>query len=184
MVKNSYFYLKKKMALHNRSKGNVLLVVIIIAALMALGLSLAFQPLRVQKMRQKEDLLIYRGEHLAKGIRAFYFRFGHFPRDLEDLIEVEPRLVRQVYQDPMTESGEWELMYLGKDNLSSAHRLKEQYLPSGQQNTHKSSLMSHGRQIIGIRSKSTETGYREYQESRIYNDWLFSAMAGRRKRSR
>ena len=162
-------------------RGHVLLVVIILTILMALSLSMAFRPLRMQLLRQKETQLIYRGEHLAKGIRGYYFRYGRFPHDLEELLGADPRLVRQIYKDPMTESGEWELVYLGKESLSTVQKLQEDLFPGGGEKFNSQALLAHGQQIIGIRSKSTETGYKTYQYSQIHNDWFFNALQGMRR---
>jgi len=167
-----------------KARGNILLLAIILATIMSLVLTLAFQPMRVRAMRQKESLLIYRGEHLAQGIRDFYFRFGRFPFELDELTDVEPRVVRKLYRDPMTKSGAWELVFLGQQHRSSLDRLREQATGQGRtidpvrQSRFRNSLSGLGKQIIGIRSTSNETGYREYQESRIYSDWFFNAMAG------
>lgn len=61
--------------------------------------------------REKEEELIYRGLQYAEGIRLYQRRFGQLPTSLEQLIEVEPRCMRQLYEDPMTENGEWGLLF-------------------------------------------------------------------------
>lgn len=61
--------------------------------------------------REKEEELIFRGFQYAEGIRLFQRRFGRLPVQLQELIEVEPRCMRQLFDDPMTESGEWGLLF-------------------------------------------------------------------------
>ncbi len=57
--------------------------------------------------RDKEEELISRGFQYAEGIRVFLRRFGRLPNRLEELIEVEPRSIRQLWKDPMTDDGAW-----------------------------------------------------------------------------
>lgn len=61
--------------------------------------------------REREEELIFRGLQYAEGIRLFQRRFGRLPVQLQELIEVEPRCMRQLYEDPMTDNGEWGLLF-------------------------------------------------------------------------
>lgn len=161
--------------------GYTLLLAIIFTIILSLALAVAIRPIRVISQRQKEDLLVYRGEHIARGIRDFYFRFGRFPFELEELLDVEPRLVRKIYKDPMTESGQWQLIYLGQENRSSLEYLKEEFLKKKKKKPRIDQKSGVGQQIIGIKSTSEETGFKEYQGSRVYSDWFFNALSGSRK---
>jgi type II secretory pathway pseudopilin PulG len=60
--------------------------------------------------RDKEEELIFRGLQYAEAIRRFKDRFQRDPVRLEELIEVEPRSIRRLWKDPMTESGKWSLI--------------------------------------------------------------------------
>lgn len=164
----------------------MLLVAIALTSIMVLALSMAFQPLVTRSQRMKERELIYRGQHLAEGIRRFYFKFRRFPFELDELVESEPRMVRKLYADPMTPSGEWDLIYLtsqdrlGVKGLGAALTGNDDEASSGDQTGlagQADSLFSiKTKQIVGVRSKSRETGFRVYQESQIYADWTFSAL--------
>ena len=57
--------------------------------------------------RDKEEELISRGFQYAEAIRVFQQRFGRLPNRLEELIKVKPRSIRQLWKDPMTDSGAW-----------------------------------------------------------------------------
>jgi type II secretory pathway pseudopilin PulG len=57
--------------------------------------------------RDKEEELISRGFQYAEAIRVFLRRFGRLPNRLEELIEIEPRSIRQLWKDPMTDDGAW-----------------------------------------------------------------------------
>ena len=60
--------------------------------------------------RDKEEELIFRGLQYAEGIRLFKNRFERDPVRLEELIEVQPRTIRQLWKDPMTDDGKWALI--------------------------------------------------------------------------
>jgi len=62
--------------------------------------------------REKEEELIFRGLQYAEAIRVFNIRFQRPPIRLEELIEVEPRSIRRLWKDPMTENGKWALIPL------------------------------------------------------------------------
>jgi len=60
--------------------------------------------------RDKEEELIFRGLQYAEAIRLFKNRFERDPVRLEELIEVQPRTIRKLWKDPMTEDGKWGLI--------------------------------------------------------------------------
>lgn len=74
-------------------------------------LTAAALPVWSQRMqREKEEELIFRGWQYAEAIRVFQQRHGRLPTRLEELIEIEPRSIRKLWKDPMTEDGEWGLV--------------------------------------------------------------------------
>lgn len=62
--------------------------------------------------RDREEELISRGLQYAEAIRIFQNRFQRPPIRLEELIEVEPRSIRRLWKDPMTDHGKWALIPL------------------------------------------------------------------------
>lgn len=62
--------------------------------------------------RDREEELISRGFQYAEAIRIFQNRFQRPPIRLEELIEVEPRSIRRLWKDPMTDHGKWALIPL------------------------------------------------------------------------
>jgi type II secretory pathway pseudopilin PulG len=60
--------------------------------------------------RDREEETIFRGLQYAEGIRVFHQRFGRYPTTLAELVEVEPRSIRQLWGDPLTEHGEFGLV--------------------------------------------------------------------------
>jgi type II secretory pathway pseudopilin PulG len=93
---------------------NLIALVMIIAVmniLVAAALPLWSQAIR----RDKEEELIFRGLQYAEAIRVFHNRFQRWPTRLEELIEVKPRCIRQLWKDPMTEDGKWQLIFEGRE---------------------------------------------------------------------
>lgn len=63
--------------------------------------------------RDKEAELIFRGLQYAEAIRVFQLRNNRLPTRLEELIEVKPRSIRQLWENPMREDGRWGLIPMG-----------------------------------------------------------------------
>lgn len=63
--------------------------------------------------REKEQELIFRGLQYAEAIRVFQKRVGRFPTRLEELVEIEPRSIRQLWLDPLNDEPEWGLVIAG-----------------------------------------------------------------------
>ena len=66
-----------------------------------------------QIQRDKEAELIFRGLQYAEAIRIFQQRYNRYPTNLKELIEVEPRCIRQLWENPMREDGRWGLIPVG-----------------------------------------------------------------------
>lgn len=183
---------------HQNQRGHLLLVAIVLVTVISIALATVIQPIHTTSVRQKEALLLYRGEHMAAGIRRFYFDKGRFPFDLEELVDTQPRYVRRVYLDPMTEDGEWNLVYLQTgdqesikdlDGLARTLLFGERTEETNSENLEEQEpgqrkprgvFAIRDRQITGVRSKSDAEGFTVRGESRIYADWLFSALPDRK----
>lgn len=96
------------------SEDGYSLVVLIIAVTVLNILVAAMLPLWSTAIkREKEEELIFRGFQYAEAIRVCKqpSRLGTYPTKLEQLIEVKPRCIRQLWKDPMTEDGKWALIF-------------------------------------------------------------------------
>lgn len=67
-----------------------------------------------QTQREREEELIFRGLQYAEGIRRFRVKFGRYPTSLKEMIEVEPRTIRKLWRDPITNSDDWGLIFFGQ----------------------------------------------------------------------
>lgn len=60
--------------------------------------------------RAKEEELIFRGMQYAEALRIYQMRNGALPTKLEQLVEVEPRSIRKLWENPMADDGSWILV--------------------------------------------------------------------------
>jgi type II secretory pathway pseudopilin PulG len=94
------------------SEDGYSLVVLVIAVTVLNILVAAMLPLwSTAIQREKEEELIFRGFQYAEAIRVYRMRYQHPPNRLEELIEVKPRCIRQLWKDPMTEDGKWAIIF-------------------------------------------------------------------------
>jgi|GEM_PF-455277 len=148
--------------------------------------------------RDREAELISRGLQYAEAIRVFQVRFQRLPVRLEELIEVKPRCIRQLWKDPMTEDGEWAVVLQGGPGAPAGNQQgqgppgeqsrpgspssNQPGAPGGQPSTLPQSRGGafgdpDGRvvgPIAGVRSKSTEESLRVFMDNSTYDQWVFT----------
>ena len=148
--------------------------------------------------RQREEELIFRGLQYAEAIRVFQQRFGRYPSRLEELVEVEPRSIRQLWTDPFNEDGGWQLILAqqqrprrntdrsnrGRRNNRQQRRTEELDLNQPQQLTPAGGEELSGATgpdgqrvgpIFGVKSKVPETSLRSFFGKTTYSEWEFTA---------
>ncbi|HSG41102.1 MAG TPA: hypothetical protein VLE27_15800 [Thermoanaerobaculia bacterium] len=88
------------------------LVILVVAITVMNILVAAMLPLWSQAIqREKEEELVFRGFQYAEAIRVFHAKYQRYPNKLEELIEIKPRTIRQLWKDPMTKDGKWGLIF-------------------------------------------------------------------------
>ena len=92
-------------------RGFTLVGMIIVFTVMTVLVSAAMPLWSKMMQRDREEELIFRGLQYAEAIRVFQLRNGRYPLRLEELLTVRPRSIRQLWTDPLTENGEWGLIY-------------------------------------------------------------------------
>jgi type II secretory pathway pseudopilin PulG len=85
-----------------RDAGYTLLALIGIVAAMLIALGAAVPHWKSLADRGKEAELVARGWQYAEAIRVFQGRHGRLPNLLAELVEVEPRSIRKLWNDPVT----------------------------------------------------------------------------------
>jgi hypothetical protein len=124
------------------------------AVVMGLLLLKAAPELSMQVQRENEAELIFRGEAIVVALKLFAAKSGRYPKNLDEVMKVRPRLLRQNYKDPMTREGDWDFI--------------TQVQPGASGNT-------EGLPIVGVRSRSLKDSIHIYQNKTLVRDWVFSA---------
>lgn len=166
-------------------------MVMLIVALTVLNIMIAAMlPLMSTEIqREKEEELIFRGFQYAEAIRLYKIRFGgSYPTKLEQLIEVKPRCLRQLWKDPMTKDGKWGLIFLGQGVPLQNPNPEGQKTPTvdpkdpegpgqdqGGLSTPKQGDVVAVGPIVGVYSKSTKASHLVFYGHERYDEWRFTA---------
>ncbi len=136
-------------------RGFTMALALAMAVVMGLMLMKTAPAVSAEVQRENESELIFRGEAIAAALRIYSAKTGRYPTNLEEVMKVRPRILRQNYQDPMTPGGEWDYI--------------TQVQPGASGN-------KEGLPIVGVRSKSPVNGIHIYQTKELVRDWQFSAV--------
>ncbi len=94
--------------------GFALLLIFAMAAIMGLALYMELPRVAFESQRNKEQLLIERGEQYQRAIQIFFRKFKRYPGTLDELEGTNSiRFLRKRYEDPMTGKREWRLIHVG-----------------------------------------------------------------------
>jgi len=97
-----------------RERGFALLLIFVMAATIAITLYMELPRVAFEAQRNKEALLIERGEQYQRAIQLYVRKFKKYPVKIEDLEETNQiRFLRKRYIDPMTGKSEWRLIHVG-----------------------------------------------------------------------
>ncbi len=114
-------------------------------------------------IREMEQELLFRGRQYVSAIDAFIqANPGRHPESLKDLFE--KKYIRQLYPDPMTEHGEWNLVI----QPATAEQKKLQIISP----TQLPRYLANSR-LVGVCSASTSEAMLEYREKQRYSEWAF-----------
>lgn len=174
-----------------RGEAGYNLVVLVVALTVLSILVAAAMPLWSQAIRRdKEEELISRGLQYAEGIRVFQHRFGRLPVRLEEMVEVEPRCLRKLWKDPMTEDGRWALVFAGAEGVPPPPEVQQDGRPRGRRqqpadpepgdSLDPNAPPEAGQEvavgpIIGVRSRSQEESVLNFLGQTRHDRWIFRA---------
>jgi len=92
--------------------GYALLMVFLMAAIVALMLYQQLPRVAFESEREKEQLLIDRGEQYTRAIQLYYLANNRqWPTSIDDLEKREKRFLRRRYVDPYTGKDEWRIIH-------------------------------------------------------------------------
>jgi len=104
--------------------------------------------------RELEEELIFRGESYANAIKLYRKNTGQFPTELEQLVKVKPRILRKLYNCPITNKP-----FVVVTAVQPGATGVTTNLP-----------------ISGVRSTSNLNGIKKYKDRELHSDWVFSAV--------
>src|SRR5689334_8138665 len=97
---------------HKKSeRGFALLIVLLMAAAIAFALYKELPRAAFESERDKEQLLIDRGEQYKRAIQLYVQANRRYPSSLDDLEQRDHRMLRKRYVDPYTGKAEWRLIH-------------------------------------------------------------------------
>jgi hypothetical protein len=98
----------------NPESGFALLFVYAMAAAIAITLFMELPRVAFEAQRNKEQLLIDRGEQYSRAIALYVRKFNRYPADFEALNNTQNlRFLRRKYVDPMTGKDDWRIIHVG-----------------------------------------------------------------------
>jgi len=118
--------------------GYALLMVFVLAAAIAISLFMELPRFMFERQREKEQLLIERGEQYSLAIRRYYMKFQKWPATMDDLENTNNiRFLRRQYKDPMTGKADWRIIHEAAGVLTDSlvHPAQQQTTTNGANGT-------------------------------------------------
>ena len=113
--------------------GFALLMVFLMAAIVALMLYQQLPRVAFESEREKEQLLIDRGEQYTRAIQLYYLANNRtWPTSIDDLEKREKRFLRRRYVDPFTGKDEWRIIHTNGGFLTDSLVQKPPVTGNGQ----------------------------------------------------
>lgn len=172
-----------------REGGYTLVILAVTTAVIGILLTATLPTWSTAVKREKEAELHFRGMQYAEAIRVYQNRFQSLPTKLDQLIERKPRSIRQLWKDPMTDDGEWEVIHAtaggrrgrqppGRRTPSDRERdgEEEEDEPRGRGGRRPGTQGREGQRvgpIIGVRSRSEEESLMIFDGEDTYDAWEF-----------
>jgi hypothetical protein len=116
-----------------KQRGSALLIVFVFAAMLAIMLYREMPVAAFEAQRQKEELLIDRGNEYKRAIKLYVRKFQTFPASLEALENTNRmRFLRNRYVDPFSGKDDWRLLHAGPGGMIMDSKIKQKTLdPNG-----------------------------------------------------
>ena len=178
----------------NSAAGYNLVMLMVLLTVLNIAVAASLPAWSGMIRREKEEELVFRGLQYAEAIRVFQNRFQRPPIRLQELIEVEPRSIRRLWKDPMTDDGKWALIPLqGPPTVEMQQqqgRQEEKGVPEGKdENGREDGEDTSGDggfggpkkgdevqigPLKGVHSKSRKTSFLLFNGKDHYDEWWFT----------
>ena len=111
---------------HAAQRGSALLIVLVFAAIIAIMLYRELPVATFEAQRQKEQLLIDRGNEYERAVKLYVRKFQTFPPSIEALENTNRmRFLRNRYVDPFTGKTDWRLLHAGPGGVIVDSKIKK-----------------------------------------------------------
>jgi type II secretory pathway pseudopilin PulG len=152
--------------------GYNLVILMVAVTVMTILVAAALPSWTTAVRRDKEEELIFRGLQYVEAIRVFQQRFGRLPVRLEELIEVEPRSIRQLWRDPFTGERDWVTI---RGDITQAVPGAPPPDPDGRDEGADTPDLSGAQgPIRGVRSRHRGDALKTFFDKDRYEQWLFT----------
>ncbi len=115
--------------LHRRrtsQRGSALLIVLVFAAVIAIMLYRELPVATFEAQRQKEELLIDRGNEYKRAIQLYVRKIQNFPPSIDALENTNRmRFLRGRFVDPFTGKADWRLLHAGPGGMITDSKVKK-----------------------------------------------------------
>jgi hypothetical protein len=138
---------------------------------MAIMLTVAMPLWTTLVKREKEAELIWRGGQYARAIDLFRRKYGNASPPNIDIL-LNEKFLRKEYKDPMTEDGEFQLLYAAQQQQQRPGLPATNPAPPLDQQPQGPAGARGG--IIGVVSKSKESSFKLFNGRSKYNEWTFT----------
>ena len=109
---------KQAVSPRRTERGFALLFILLIAAGIAIAMYAELPRVAFETQRNREELLVERGEQYQRAIGLFVKKFQRYPAKIEDLENTNNlRFLRRRYADPMTGKAEWRFIKVGPGGI-------------------------------------------------------------------
>ena len=135
--------------------------------------------------RRKEEELVFRGLQYAEGVRVFRRKFGRYPASLKEMLEIRPRVLRQLWKDPMTGQVDWVVvgptLAVGVQRTPVPGANAPAPTPTPTPGPFGSGGPADGGgpgsalvPVFGVHSRVAKKGFRLFEGRENYSDWIFT----------
>ncbi len=95
-------------------RGSALIIVFVFAAVIAIMLYMEMPVAAFEAKRNKEQLLVDRGNEYAHAVKLFVRKFGMYPNSVDQLENTNRmRFLRHKFKDPLTGKDDWRPLHAG-----------------------------------------------------------------------
>ena len=109
-----------------QQRGSALLIVFLFAAVIAIMLYREMPTVAFESRRQKEQLLIDRGNEYKHAVKLYYRKVGGYPSSIKQLENTNRmRFLRHRFKDPFTDKDDWRLLHMGPGNMLLDSKVKK-----------------------------------------------------------